>query len=328
MPGSRLTVTDRLHSASAGRWFIPSRAGDGLHRRPRPSPHHHKVQQIASLRPAPVRDRPPMKLAREPPRSVTGKRTQTVERAKQSGASAPPTETSLLLYRGCSASSAHPIGRARLVPVSSRGGAINRRDRLSSALTLKAATGLTEAASFALAIGLGLNRFVTIHWQTAGASDDLAATGQWLKLAGDWIRSRGGQFAYLWVRENGPDKGAHVHILMHLPPDLAHGFNRRQQGWVKACGAKRKRNVLYSRPIGRNYHHYSSGWIDGRCYDANLSETLDYVLKGADDAARAGLGIKRSEHGGHVVGKRCGTSVSLGASVRNLSSASGHSRPG
>jgi hypothetical protein len=103
---------------------------------------------------------------------------------------------------------------------------------------------------------------------------------------------------------------------MHLPPDLAHGFNRRQQGWVKACGAKRKRNVLYSRPIGRNYHHYSSGWIDGRCYDANLSETLDYVLKGADERARIALDIKRAVPGGSIKGKRCGVARNIDRTAR------------
>jgi hypothetical protein len=177
---------------------------------------------------------------------------------------------------------------------------------------------LIEAAGFALSAGLGLNRFTTIHWAKAGVADDLAATGRWLKLSHDWIRSHGGQSAHIWVRETGLVKGAHVHILMHLPPDLAAGFNRRQQGWIKACGGRRKRNVLYSRPIGRNYRHYSSRWIDGRCYDTNLAETLDYVLKGADEAARVALGIKRSEPGGDVIGKRCGTSVSLGASVRGM----------
>jgi hypothetical protein len=221
-----------------------------------------------------------------------------------------------ILYKGCGTSSADQDGRRRLVPVSSRGGAINKGDRLSSALTLKAATGLTEAASFALAIGLGLNRFVTIHWQTAGVSDDLAATGHWLKLAGDWIRSRGGQLAYLWVRENGANKGAHVHILMHLPPQLVDGFNRRQQGWVKSCGGKRKRNVLYSRPIGLNYHHYSSRWIDGRCYDANLAETLDYVLKGANEKARIALDIKRAVPGGSIKGKRCGVARNIDRTAR------------
>ncbi len=263
-----------------------------------------------------------MKLARKSLEPALPKQDQCIEDADKSASRTPRGGPAPILCKGCSASSADHNRRSRLVPVSGRGGAINKGDRVSFALTLKAAIGLMEAAFFALAIGLGLNRFVTIHWDTAGVSDDLAATGHWLKLAGDWIRSRGGQFAYLWVRENGVSKGAHVHILMHLPPYLVDGFNRRQQGWIKACGGQRKKGVLYSRPIGQNHRHYAVGWIAGQAYEANLRETLDYVLKGADDAAREALGIKRSEPGGAVTGKRCGTSACLGASLRSRASGS------
>jgi len=257
-----------------------------------------------------------MKLARKSLDPVPPEQGQCVEEANQLVSRAQSDKPRPILYRGCSTSSADQDGGRRLVPVSGRGGAINKGDRLSSALTLKAATSLSEAAFFALAIGLGLNRFVTIHWQTAGVSDDLAATGRWLKLAGDWIRSRGGQFAYIWVRENGPDKGAHVHILMHLPPHLVDGFNCRQQGWIKACGGQRKRGVLYSRPIGQNHRHYAIGWIAGQAYEANLRETLDYVLKGADDSARQALGIKRREPGGSIMGKRCGAARNIDRTAR------------
>jgi hypothetical protein len=175
-----------------------------------------------------------------------------------------------------------------------------------------------DAATFAGSIGLGFNRFLTIHWAAAGVSDDLAATARWLKLAGDWIRSCGGRFAYIWIRETGADKGAHVHILLHLPPDLAAGFNRRQRGWQTASGARWKARVRYSRPIGRNLRHYAMGEIDGQSYEANLAETLDYVLKGADDAARERLGIRRREHGGVIVGKRCGVSQNIGPEARRV----------
>lgn len=173
-----------------------------------------------------------------------------------------------------------------------------------------------DAAAFALCIGLGFNRFLTIHWAAAGVSDDLAATARWLKLATDWIRSHGGQVALVWIRETGPGKGAHVHILMHLPPDLAEGFNRRQRGWMTACGAAWKAGVRLSRPIGRNLNHYAMGEIDGRSYDANLAEVLDYVLKGATDTARERLGIERQEFGGVISGKRCGASQNIGPDAR------------
>ena len=186
-------------------------------------------------------------------------------------------------------------------------------------MSLAAAVGLIDAAAFALAAGLGLNRFVTLHWAAGGVTDDLAAVARWLKLAGDWIRSCGGRFAYIWIRESGPDKGAHVHILLHLPPDLAAGFDRRQRGWQTASGARWKAGVRYSRPIGRNLRHYALGEIDGQSYEANLGETLDYVLKGADLAARERLGIRRNEPGGVIVGKRCSVSQNIGPEARRVS---------
>jgi hypothetical protein len=60
------------------------------------------------------------------------------------------------------------------------------------------------------------------------------------------------------------------------------------------------------------------GEIDGQSYEANLAETLDYVLKGADDAARERLGIRRKEPGGDVVGKRCGVSQNIGPDARRV----------
>ncbi len=38
----------------------------------------------------------------------------------------------------------------------------------------------------------------------------------------------------------------------------------------------------------------------------NLAEALRFLLKGADDAIAAALGLHRREPGGHVTGKRCG----------------------
>jgi hypothetical protein len=210
-----------------------------------------------------------------------------------------------LPYVGCSPCRRH-----------GRGGARNQRDRVSADLSHSAAAGIIEATYFALALGLGFNRFVTIHWEAGGVTDDLAATGRWLKLAGDWIRSRGGTVSFVWVRENGPGKGAHVHILMHVPPALADPFNRRQRGWLKACGTVWKRGVLQSRPIGRDLRHFAGEGPARLTYLENLSAVVDYILKGADDATRQALKIGRSEPGGVIVGKRCGVSQNIGPAAR------------
>lgn len=224
-----------------------------------------------------------------------------------------------LPYRGCSPCRTH-----------GRGGALNHRDRRSAYLSHSAAAGIIDATDFALALGFGFNRFVTIHWEAGGVTDDLAATGRWLKLVGDWIRSRGGTVAYVWVRENGPGKGSHVHILMHLPPALSDPFNRRQRGWLKACGAVSKKGVLKSRPIGRDLRHFAGDGPARPTYEANLKAVVDYILKGADDATRQALEIGRSEPGGVIVGKRCGASQNIGADARRrvLSALSARARAG
>lgn len=195
-----------------------------------------------------------------------------------------------------------------------------RQTRASLAIRLAAAAGLRDAVLFACQADMPLNRFVTIHWDAAAVADDQAATARYLKLAGDWVRVRGGVFAFIWVRESGEQKGRHVHILMHLPPNLTLGFNRRQRGWLKACGAAWRAKVILTRPIGRSLQHALSGGAD---YQTNLLELLDYVLKGADQAARAVLGIVRQKDGGLIQGKRCGFSQNLGPRARQRAESSG-----
>jgi len=180
------------------------------------------------------------------------------------------------------------------------------------ALSPADADKVLKAGHHALAAGLPFNRFTTIHWAFAGVADGLGATGQFLKLAGDWARARGERFAWVWVREGG-DKGEHVHILLHLPPALAGDYYRRQRGWLKACGATWKAKVIYSRAVGRTLGQALGGGDD---YRANLAEALDYVLKSADPAARERLGIKRREPGGELTGKRCGVSQNIGLAAR------------
>ncbi|GLS01686.1 hypothetical protein GCM10007859_17010 [Brevundimonas denitrificans] len=178
-------------------------------------------------------------------------------------------------------------------------------------------TGLNErdtgkvlaATAKALEIGLPFNRFTTVHWDAASVADGLKATRRLLKLIGDWMRSRGRLAAFVWVREDGQGKGAHLHVLLHLPPDLVEAFNGCQRGWLKACGARWRKGVLKTRSIGRTYRQALGGGPD---YLANLAETVDYVLKGADHGTRERFGIRRGEDGGSVVGKRCGVSQNLG----------------
>jgi hypothetical protein len=184
------------------------------------------------------------------------------------------------------------------------------------AIPTKGAVNVHAATWFAREIGLPLNRHTTIHWQRGGVREPLAATTRFLGLASAWARARGAGFAFVWVRETGPNKGEHVHILLRVPPDLADDFKRRQRGWLKACGAAWRKGVVHSERIGFSLRHADQSGYSGETYAANLGEVLDYILKGAGEIARHRLQLKRREPGGLIIGKRCGTSENIGASCR------------
>ena len=119
---------------------------------------------------------------------------------------------------------------------------------------------------------------------------------------------------YVWVRENGDDKGAHVHIYWRGPvefPDL----RSRLGSWIRAVGGKRRKGVFHTRPVGLTLAHANSG---GRTYDLELDDALDYALKGAGPEARAAYGIRRDEPGRPMTGKRWGRSRNLGGSDFSL----------
>lgn len=254
----------------------------------------------------PVPKRPPLKPARVGLKSTAPDHRQVNEKDIKTPAPPLSADCGPSLYKGVP----HAVG---FIPMPGRGGARNRADRVSEAISVTAARGIVEAVTHAVQTGVPFNRWVTIHWDAARVADDLKAKERFLKLAGDWVRSQGGATAYVWVRENGPDKGRHVHILMHLPPDLADPFNRCQRGWLQACGASWRKGVILSRPIGLSLCHALSGGAD---YERNLTKTLGYALKGASQQAREALGIIECEPGGLVVGKRCGVSVNIGPAAR------------
>src|SRR3546814_510037 len=134
-----------------------------------------------------------------------------------------------------------------------RSGARTRADRVSQSLTMRKARNIIDAVRYAYCIDLPLNRHVTVHCERAGISDDraAAATSQFLKLASDWIGKRGGKFAWIWVRENGPFSGSHVRILMHVPAGAEIG--RMFRSWIKRVSNQpyKRNTVKTTRVAGR-----------------------------------------------------------------------------
>ena len=197
-----------------------------------------------------------------------------------------------------------------------RGGARNRADRVSHALSAAQVANLIGAAKHATAIRLPLNRMITIHWQAAGVS--LAAmaqaTGRFVDLMSKAIARHGGGTAWIWVHENGDQKGAHCHLLAHVPRTAAATITKRQMGWLRRItGRPYKASVIQGRPIG------TRAGLEATLPDlhaTNLLAALCYCLKGANPAAISAFRLPHKESGGRIIGKRCGTSQNIGPKAR------------
>jgi len=277
-----------------------------------------------------VRDKSVLKLAQNWPEETTGNRPQVIEVANDIALRPVHLPEPSILYKsarhkphcppiGPPAGSPAPGGAASPSPTPrhafeplARGGARNRAGRRSDALRTDQVQSLMTSAAFAETLGLPLSRFTTIHWERAGVSDGMKATTAFKTELTKQAARRGYTVAFLWVRENGPGKGDHVHILWHGPedwPDLERCLRRA----MKAAGAVNRKGVRRTLSVGRSLRAALAGGPD---YIANLGAVVGYMVKGASPAAMRTLGLDRSEPGGVVIGKRCGVSENIGETAR------------
>jgi hypothetical protein len=210
------------------------------------------------------------------------------------------------------------IGVAAHLPCSSnKGGARNRADRESHALTSAQIANLESAERHARAIGLPFTRMITIHWQSAGVafSDMVKATGRFLDMLTKWLTRQKCKSAWLWVNENGHKKGYHCHLLAHIPAALVSRLTGLQKGWLKRIsGNKYKNGVIYSKPIGGRLGLETN---NPALYWPNIQKAFAYVCKGAPQAVLNAHGIERQHApGGHIIGRRCSTSQNIAAKAR------------
>ena len=168
-------------------------------------------------------------------------------------------------------------------------------------------------------IGLPLNRHLTLHWGCYGIADADAgrATGDFLKLAGQFLRSKRQPFAFVYVRENDEgdgSKGPHSHLLLHVPPAIALRFVAMQRRWLKiVTGKAYRRKAMKTSRIGRSVN---AATTSPALHAANLAVVAHYVLKAAEPAAVSALGLTRAPVYGRVIGKRAGWSENIGATAR------------
>jgi hypothetical protein len=211
-------------------------------------------------------------------------------------------------------------GVAALSASTGRGGARNRADRESDALTAAQIANLKAAETHAQKIGLPFTRMVSIHWQAAGVplAGMAKATGRFTDLLTKALARHGRGTAWLWTHENVPgnghDKGGHCHLLAHVPADLVPVVIALQRGWLRRITLRCYRaRVIHSKPIGGRLG-LETGNPD--LHAVNLEAALAYILKGASPEAAAKFDLERIEPSGRVIGKRCGTSQNIGAKAR------------
>ncbi len=207
-------------------------------------------------------------------------------------------------------------GAAHSAKPSGRGGARNRADRVTWFLSAKQVENLQAAVKHAALLRLPLNRMITVHWESGGVSPArmVKATGRFLDLLTRWLARRGTRTAWIAVHENGTGKGAHAHILVHVPSSLVKALGGRNRAWLRRiCGRPYRDGVIHSRPVGGLLGAEQS---NEPAFVANLGAALSYVTKGADPSAAAVCGLHRVDGGGPVIGRRCSTSQNIGAKAR------------
>lgn len=195
---------------------------------------------------------------------------------------------------------------ANCVAAKGKGGARNRADRQSTALTKAQEANLRAAEGHSRVIGLPLTRMITIHWKAAGVPlEGMAkATGAFIDKLSKWLARRNARTAWLWVHENTGDKCWHAHILIHIPAACVRELPAAQKRWLKqVTGRTYSAKVIRSDPIGGRLGLELS---NPPLHRANCEAALAYVLKGRNPDKPQGL----------ILGRRCSTSQNIGATAR------------
>ncbi|WP_156893824.1 hypothetical protein [Brevundimonas aveniformis] len=152
---------------------------------------------------------------------------------------------------------------------------------------------------------------ITITWEAAGIplEEMVAATSAFLDCLGKHLKASGHERSWIWVHENGPQIGGHCHILAHVPSELVKKLTRLQTRWIKQITNRPyAAKTIKSVPIGGRLGLETS---NPHLHEVNFDEAVDYLLKGAESDVRAAFGIRRSQPGGLIIGKRCGASNNL-----------------
>jgi hypothetical protein len=190
---------------------------------------------------------------------------------------------------------------------------MNRGSALSSAIPRGLVADLIDATSFAEWRDFPLNRFVSIDLDKLEMRPQ-EFVSSFLKRVGDWLRTNASPVAYVWVLENPPRGRLNCHILVHIPDSLIKRFRPRHRGWCERAGVRWSKSLIRSQKVGIKPGTRDRALSSGERLE-HTEYALSYMLKGADRDVCELLRINWDAQG-RIIGKRAGTSQSVGRKAR------------
>lgn len=167
---------------------------------------------------------------------------------------------------------------------------------------------MLEAAREARDAGIPFNRMITILWGQFGVTDVQASTSRFLKALKSYIVGAGYQTRYAWTIERGKRLGLHVHILIHMPPELSRAASYCQRGWLVAAGARFGKGLIRSKAIGGRLDTYRLSAIAQERFAVEHERTVAYVLKCCSFEMKNQMRSPFGCQEGLVTGRRSGRS--------------------
>lgn len=167
-------------------------------------------------------------------------------------------------------------------------------------LSVKEVLQLREAAKIAYNKQAPLNRFMTFHIDPiANRSKPNQFIIDLMQHTRKWLQQRGHPVAYLYVLENSPIKGIHVHLLIHIPNKEQNNYKRALKRWLPFDLKKPEfdtQTITY--PYRGGLHKKS-----------RIHGIIKYLSKGLDPSTP--LESIKPRYQGKIKGKRWGISKSL-----------------
>ncbi len=190
---------------------------------------------------------------------------------------------------------------------------MNKTSNQNFFISMSNTANIIDAACFAELCGLSFTRFLSLDMSGISGRPQ-PVISHFLKCVSCWLRTKGVRSAYVWVLEYPARGRLNCHMLLHVPEALKSAFARKERRWLGQAGMPWRRDMLVSTKIGIRSGANNRALTDGERL-VNLEYVLSYILKGAERETCDRLEIKWGPQG-TILGKRCGTSQSIGARAR------------